>query len=62
MSLINLVIVLALVGFLLWLIVNFIPMPAPVQKIIIAVVVVFVVLWLLQGFGVITGFEKLRLR
>ncbi len=62
MSLINLVIVLALVGFLLWLIVNFIPMPAPVQKIIIAVVVVFVVLWLLQGFGVITGFENLRLR
>ena len=62
MSLINLVVVLALVGFLLWLIVNFIPMPAPVQKIIIAVVVVFVVLWLLQGFGVITGFENLRLR
>jgi len=61
MSLISLLVTLAIVGFLIWLILR-IPMPAQLQQVIIAVAIVFVVLWVLQQFGVITGFSQLRLK
>jgi len=51
MSLISIVIVLIIIGVLLWLINNFIPMDAKIKKILNIVVVVFVVLWLLNLLG-----------
>ena len=48
-SLVTLVLVLALVGFLLYLIVTYIPMPAPMQQVIVVVVVIVLVLWLLSA-------------
>ena len=55
MSLISLVIVLIIVGVLLWLVNNYIPMDEKIRKILNIVVVVVVVLWLLSvlvgGFG-----------
>ena len=53
MSLINLVIVLIVVGVLLWLINTYLPMDGKIKTILNAVVVIVVVLWLLQAFGIL---------
>jgi len=53
MPLVQVVIVLIVVGVLLWLVNNHIPMQATMKKILNAVVVIAVVLWLLSEFGVL---------
>ena len=53
MSLISLIITLIVVGMLLWLINNYIPMDGKIKKILNVVVVICVVLWLLSVFGVL---------
>ena len=53
MSLISLVITLIVVGVLLWLINTSIPMDAKIKTILNIVVVICVVLWLLNVFGVL---------
>jgi hypothetical protein len=55
MPLINVVVTLVVVGVVLWLINAYIPMQATIKKILNIVVVIVVVLWLLYGFGVISG-------
>lgn len=57
MPLINVVLTLVVVGVILWLINTYIPMQATVKKILNIVVVVVLILWLLYGFGVISGGE-----
>ena len=52
MPLLNLILVLAVFGFIVWLVVNYIPMPEPFHKVIIAVVSIVLILWLLQTLGV----------
>ncbi len=49
---ISLILGLALLGFLAWVILTYIPMPDPIKKLIIVVIVVFVVLYLCSAFGV----------
>jgi hypothetical protein len=51
--LINLVVVLIVVGVLLWLVNNYIPMDRKIKTILNVVVVIAVVLWLLQAFGLL---------
>jgi len=53
MSLITIVLTLIVVGILLWLVNGYIPMDAKIKKILNFVVVVLVVVWLLNVFGVI---------
>ena len=53
MPLLHVVIILIVVGILLWLVNNYIPMQATIKKILNAVVVIAVVLWLLNGFGLL---------
>jgi hypothetical protein len=53
MSLVSLILVLIVVGVLLWLINNYIPMDGKIKGILNAVVVIAVVIWLLQVFGLI---------
>lgn len=53
MSLISIVVVLIIVGFLLWLVNNYIPMAGSIKTILNAVVVIVVILWLLNAFGII---------
>ena len=53
MSLISVVLTLIVVGVLLWLVNNFIPMAGSIKSILNVVVVIAVCLWLLYGFGVI---------
>lgn len=53
MPLINLVVVLIVVGVLLWLVNTYIPMDGKIKSILNAVVVIVVVIWLLQIFGIL---------
>lgn len=53
MPLIDIIIVLIVTGVALWAINTYIPMAAPIKKIINIVVTVVICLWLLQEFGVI---------
>ena len=61
MSLINLVVVLIVVGVLLWLVNNYIPMAGSIKRILNVVVVIAVVLWLLNAFGVLHSISQLRI-
>lgn len=55
MPLLSIVIALVVVGVVLWLINNFIPMASSIKTILNIVVVVAVVVWLLQAFGLWTS-------
>ena len=61
MPLINLVIVLIVVGVLLWLVNNYIPMDSKIKSILNVVVVIVVVLWLLQAFGVLGSLNDIHI-
>jgi len=61
MPLLQLVIVLIVVGVLLWLVNNFIPMARSIKSILNAVVVIVVVLWLLDVFGVLPSLSTIRI-
>lgn len=60
MPIINILVVLIVVGILLWLVNNYIPMAGSIKKILNIVVVVAVVLWLLSAFGILNSLSKLR--
>ena len=60
MSLISLIITLIVVGVLLWLVNNYIPMDGKIKKILNVVVVVCVVVWLLFAFGVLDHSSDIR--
>jgi hypothetical protein len=51
MPLVNIVIVLIVVGVVLWLINNFIPMARSIKTILNVVVVVSVLIWVLRAVG-----------
>jgi predicted membrane protein len=51
MPLLNIVFALIVVGVALWLINNYIPMASSIKTILNIVVVVAVVVWVLQAFG-----------
>ena len=53
MSLISLLVFLIVVGVTLWLINTYIPMDAKIKKILNVAVVIVVILWLLQEFGIL---------
>ena len=53
--LIHVIIVLIIVGILLWLVNNYIPMDGKIKSILNAVVVIVVIIWLLQAFGLLAG-------
>ncbi len=61
MPLIQLVEVLIVVGALLWLVNRFIPMQATIKSILNAVVVIAVVLWILNGTGLLHSFSGIRI-
>jgi hypothetical protein len=60
MPIINVLLVLIVVGVLLWLVNNYIPMAGSIKRILNVVVVVAVVLWLLNIFGILSSFSRLR--
>ena len=60
MSLISLIVTLVVVGVLLWLINTYIPMDGKIKQILNVVVVILVILWLLQAFGLLGSFGGIR--
>jgi hypothetical protein len=61
MSLINLLVILIVVGMLLWLVNNYIPMDRKIKNILNIVVVIIVVIWLLQTFGVLGSLNSIHI-
>ena len=60
MSLISLIVTLVIVGLALWIINTYIPMDAKVKSILNIAVVIFLVLWLLQAFGLLGDLGAIR--
>ncbi len=52
MPIMNLLITLVVVGVLLWLVNNYLPMDGKIKSILNIVVVIAVILWLLRSFGI----------
>lgn len=52
MSVLQLFVILIVIGVVLWLINNYLPMDAKIKKILNVVAVVLTILWLLSVFGV----------
>ena len=60
MPLVSLVITLIVVGVLLWLINNYIPMDGKIKHILNMTVVVVVALWILNAMGLINSLRGIR--
>jgi hypothetical protein len=60
MDLISLVVALIVVGVLLWLVNNYIPMDGQIKRLLNAVVVISTVIWLLNAFGVLNSIRGVR--
>jgi hypothetical protein len=60
MPLIQLVEVLAVVGILLWLVNRFLPIQGTIKSILNGVVVIAVVLWLLNVFGLFHSLSRIH--
>jgi len=61
MPLVQIVIVLIVVGVLLWLVNTYIPMDGKIKNILNAVVVIAVVVWLLQIFGLLNTINGIHI-
>ncbi|MFC5862562.1 Thivi_2564 family membrane protein [Acidicapsa dinghuensis] len=59
--LLHILLVLVVVGVLLWLVNNFIPMQSSIKGILNAVVVIVVVLWLLEAFGLLSNLSTIHI-
>ena len=55
MTLIFLIITLVIVGVVLWAVNTYIPMDAKIKNILNVAVIIFVVIWLLKAFGLLSG-------
>jgi len=62
MSLIGLILTLVVVGVLLWLLNNYVPMDRKIKSIVNVVVVVVVVIWVLQAVGLLGSLQNIRIR
>jgi hypothetical protein len=60
MPLVTVVLILVAVGIVLWLINTYIPMQGTIKGILNAVVVIAVVIWLLQVFGLLSEVTSLH--
>lgn len=61
MTLIELVVVLVVLGVALWLINTYIPMQANIKKILNVVVVIVVILFVLNAFGILDTSPRFRI-
>lgn len=53
MDILTLIVIVAVIGFVLWLAVTYIPMPVPIKNGLIALVALILLLWLLRILFVI---------
>ena len=59
-ALVSVVVALVVVGLLLRLVNNYIPMDARIKQILNIVVIIAVVLWLLSAFGILSGLPRIH--
>lgn len=62
MPIISILILLIIVGILMYCVNTFIPMSSPYKELVNIVAILFVLLWLLQVFGVLGPLSDLRIR
>jgi undecaprenyl pyrophosphate phosphatase UppP len=62
MPLVHIVLVLIVVGVLLWLVNRYIPMDAKIKSLLNIVVMIVLVIWLLQAFGVLGPISRIRMK
>lgn len=62
MSLISMVVALVGIGVVLWLVNTYIPMDAKIKSVLNVVVLIIVVIWLLQAFGILGDINGIRIR
>ena len=60
MPILTILIVLVVVGVILWLVNNYIPMDRKIKNILNAVVVIIVIVWLLKAFGLLSSLQGLH--
>ena len=60
MPLLQIILVLVVVGFVMWLINRYIPMASTIKSILNIVVVICVIIWLLKVFNIIGGSGAIR--
>jgi hypothetical protein len=60
MPLIHVIVVLVVVGVILWLVNNYIPMAGSIKSILNAVVIIVVIFWLLSVLGLIGELSSIR--
>lgn len=61
MPLLTIVLVLVVVGVLLWLVNNYIPMQRTIKSILNAVIVIAVIIWLLNVFGILNSLQHINI-
>jgi hypothetical protein len=61
MPILNIILILIGVGVLLWLVNNYFPMDGKIKSILNLVVVVVVVVWLLQTFGIVGSLRAIQI-
>ncbi len=62
MPILTIIIVIVLVGLALWFVDTYIPMNATIKRILQAVVVLVLIIWLLQVFGVLGSLNNVRIK
>jgi hypothetical protein len=60
MPILQVMLALIVIGVILWLVNNYVPMDGKIKSILNAVVVIVVVLWLLNVFGLLSGLPNIR--
>jgi hypothetical protein len=53
-ALITFILTLALLGFLVWIVVTYIPMPDVLKRVVIVIAAIVMLLWALRYLGVVT--------
>jgi len=61
MPIVTIIIVIVVVGIILWLINNYIPMQRTIKNILNVVVVIVLVIWLLKAFGVLDSLQNIQM-
>jgi cation transporter-like permease len=60
MPLINLIIVLVVIGVILWLVNNYIPIDGKIKMVLNVVVLLVVLLWILSVFGILGSIDTIK--
>jgi hypothetical protein len=60
MPLLTVLVVIIVVGILLWLINTYIPMDRKIKSLLNVVVMIVLVIWLLQAFGILSSLKNIK--